>query len=337
MSQKEVGFLLIAMAVAAIAVYQNPKALRMVVALFRANKEKLTLLDFLTHSVIIGLGVILMSSLAIKWLWPVVWENFLVGDLVLFTWIVIGVLFLALLRSVKNKEGKVPAEIQKWAFVFQLILVIGIANRIYQNPYWKGVSFRNPFRASAETTFINPPPVVGDTTEAALAAICQHESQCQQFNADGSVRKGKENPHDIGKWQINEEIWADEIEEQEVDIYTAEGNRTFAEYLYGEYGAWPWLRSMPYWAKNVAGRRFVMRMPAPVGKFGPTVPIPSGFSYSIKSLDGCYEVENNAGEVVKECVNAPLNKFKRNTEWIRFRSTEKKEVWVKISFFPYQN
>lgn len=74
----------------------------------------------------------------------------------------------------------------------------------------------------------------------ALLDISYCESHDKQFNADGSVRRGILNHKDIGKWQINEKYWLAKSKELGFDIYTLDGNRQMALWIYNRYGATPW-------------------------------------------------------------------------------------------------
>ena len=80
-----------------------------------------------------------------------------------------------------------------------------------------------------------------------LQAIAVCESGGQQFNSDGSVKKGVYNRHDIGKFQINELYWGAEARRLGVDIYSLKGNTQMALYIYNRYGTKPWAWSKKCW------------------------------------------------------------------------------------------
>lgn len=65
-----------------------------------------------------------------------------------------------------------------------------------------------------------------------------------QFNRDGSVHRGVQNPKDVGKYQINEYYHLEASRGLGVDIYTLEGNTKYALYLYSKNGSrdWNWSR-----------------------------------------------------------------------------------------------
>ena len=80
-----------------------------------------------------------------------------------------------------------------------------------------------------------------------LEKIASCESGGNQFNPDGTVLRGKLNPHDIGKWQINEYYWKDEAVRLGWDIYALEGNEQMALEIYRRHGTAPWKWSSYCW------------------------------------------------------------------------------------------
>ena len=78
-------------------------------------------------------------------------------------------------------------------------------------------------------------------------ALC--ESGGNQFNKDGSILRGKENPQDIGKWQINEYWNGAKARELGFDIYTLDGNYAMASWLYDKNGTKDWNWSKHCWDK----------------------------------------------------------------------------------------
>ena len=83
-----------------------------------------------------------------------------------------------------------------------------------------------------------------------LAAIAVCESGSRQFNADGSVLRGRINPKDVGKWQISETYWLEAAKKLGYDIYTIEGNTSMALYIYELYGTQPWKWSENCWVEG---------------------------------------------------------------------------------------
>jgi len=73
-----------------------------------------------------------------------------------------------------------------------------------------------------------------------LVRICKAESGGQQFKKNGDVVRGLVNPSDIGYCQINEYINNDEARRLGYDIYTEQGNKDYAVYLFLNKGTRPW-------------------------------------------------------------------------------------------------
>ena len=88
-----------------------------------------------------------------------------------------------------------------------------------------------------------------DTPELAEVARC--ESTFVQFEKDGSIRRGKENPADVGVMQINEFYHGKTAKKLGDDLYTLEGNMAYAKYLYEKNGLSDWDASKPCWGKAV--------------------------------------------------------------------------------------
>ena len=73
-----------------------------------------------------------------------------------------------------------------------------------------------------------------------LTKICKAESGLHQFNSSGSVLRGKVNPSDIGYCQISEPTWDDQARKLGYDIFTEQGNKDMALWLYSNQGVQPW-------------------------------------------------------------------------------------------------
>lgn len=88
---------------------------------------------------------------------------------------------------------------------------------------------------------------------AILQRICNAEvtgnpnKTSHQFNADGSVVRGRTTPSDVGYCQINEGINNDLARKLGYDIFTEEGNKDFALYLFNHRGTEPWNASKFMW------------------------------------------------------------------------------------------
>jgi hypothetical protein len=83
-------------------------------------------------------------------------------------------------------------------------------------------------------------------------AIAFCESTNRQFNADtGTVLRGKQNPSDVGLFQINERYHLKKSLELGFDIYTVEGNIDYALWLIKTQGVQPWKWSQPCWSQRI--------------------------------------------------------------------------------------
>lgn len=77
--------------------------------------------------------------------------------------------------------------------------------------------------------------------------IARCESLFRQFNSDGSVLRGKQNPDDVGVFQINEKYHLSRSQALGLDIETSADNISYAMYLMKKEGAKPWNWSKPCW------------------------------------------------------------------------------------------
>lgn len=111
-----------------------------------------------------------------------------------------------------------------------------------------------PNTVVAETTPEIPPNPPVDYASPILKRICSCESTGQpnneprQFNTDGSVVKGKINPLDTGACQVNLKYHEAASEKFGYDLFTRDGNISYANHLYQEQGTQPWSWSRGCWA-----------------------------------------------------------------------------------------
>lgn len=84
-----------------------------------------------------------------------------------------------------------------------------------------------------------------------MAKISECESKFRQFNASGNVLRGEENRRDVGVMQINEDFHLDTALEMNIDLYTLEGNLSYARALYERFGTKPWKYSQKCWGGMV--------------------------------------------------------------------------------------
>ena len=89
--------------------------------------------------------------------------------------------------------------------------------------------------------------VPSDSVPAILKKIAFCESGGRQYNENGEVIRGKVNPQDIGKYQINATYHQKAAESLGLDIYTEAGNEAYALHLYETQGTSPWNWSKPCW------------------------------------------------------------------------------------------
>lgn len=88
-----------------------------------------------------------------------------------------------------------------------------------------------------------------------LKAICASEStgnwtnEPRHWDSNGKVLRGIVNPHDIGQCQINEDVWGEKARAMGLDIYSFNGNRKMANWIYESYGNSPWYLSKAMWNK----------------------------------------------------------------------------------------
>lgn len=82
-----------------------------------------------------------------------------------------------------------------------------------------------------------------------LIAVARCESGYRQFNEDGTLLRGKQNPKDVGVLQVNEYYHLAGSTKLGYDIHTLEGNIDYGEYLYNNQGLTPWAWSKHCWGK----------------------------------------------------------------------------------------
>ena len=119
------------------------------------------------------------------------------------------------------------------------------------------VNFQEP-EPQIETTAVHTEPVTApslkqlikdkaqeigiDSRVAMKIAFC--ESTYRQFNSQGQVLRGENNPNDVGVFQINEKFHQEKSAALGFNIYTTEGNIDYALWLIKNEGSrhWKWSR-----------------------------------------------------------------------------------------------
>jgi len=85
-----------------------------------------------------------------------------------------------------------------------------------------------------------------------LKKIAWCESKFKHYTDSGNILRGEITPSDIGVMQINEYFHKDTADRLGYDIYTLEGNISYARWLYKREGSLPWSPSMKCWNKELA-------------------------------------------------------------------------------------
>ncbi|MEI6863923.1 MAG: hypothetical protein WCK46_00920 [Candidatus Adlerbacteria bacterium] len=86
--------------------------------------------------------------------------------------------------------------------------------------------------------------------EPIMVDIAQCESHFRQYNKSGAVYRGVQNNQDVGVMQINERYHLNTAVKMGFDLYSLEGNTSYARYLYDKEGTTPWASSEPCWGKT---------------------------------------------------------------------------------------
>lgn len=83
-----------------------------------------------------------------------------------------------------------------------------------------------------------------------MAAVAGCESKFKHFDTRGNVIRGETVSEDIGVMQINETYHLGAAQKLGYDIYSVNGNLTYARYLFQKEGTAPWLSSVKCWGKE---------------------------------------------------------------------------------------
>lgn len=109
------------------------------------------------------------------------------------------------------------------------------------------------FTPSAPITYEAPVPLTLEERidDPKLYAIAKCESNLTHLNEDGSVLRGRQNPKDIGLFQVNEKYWLAEAQKLGIDIYTEDGNIAMAKHIRDTQGYVAWRWSSGCWSKSL--------------------------------------------------------------------------------------
>lgn len=87
-------------------------------------------------------------------------------------------------------------------------------------------------------------------TSSVMVSIASCESRFRQFNKDGTIFRGKQNPKDVGAFQVNEYYHLAASRKLGIDIHTLEGNIRYSRILYDRNGTRDWNWSKGMWSKG---------------------------------------------------------------------------------------
>lgn len=88
-----------------------------------------------------------------------------------------------------------------------------------------------------------------DSQAPVMDRIAKCESQSKHFAKNGQVLvMGNTNKSvDVGKYQINQQVWGAKATELGYNIFTEEGNKSMAYWIYKNHGTEPWYSSQKCW------------------------------------------------------------------------------------------
>lgn len=104
-----------------------------------------------------------------------------------------------------------------------------------------------PSQSSAEVPLneqIDPKEII---LPQELQNIANCESGNRHFTDSGEVLRGRVNPLDIGRFQLNAQYWQAEAEKLGFDIFDETDNARMALWIYEMYGTRPWYLSEFCW------------------------------------------------------------------------------------------
>jgi len=107
---------------------------------------------------------------------------------------------------------------------------------------------KSPPVVELEPVTANPKPEIPPI----LTKIALCESGNSHFDANG-VKRGKVNPLDIGRFQINLFYHEAQAKEMGLDLFDENDNEEYALYLYEKQGTRPWNPSRHCWEQSQQG------------------------------------------------------------------------------------
>ena len=140
-----------------------------------------------------------------------------------------------------------------------LILCVSLIAPIFLIPREIYISAENPILSIALADTLKPPQealeasfepvIVPPSVPAILEKIAFCESGGNQYHPDGRVIRGRVDPRDIGKYQINLYYHQKTSEDMGLDVFKEQDNETFALHLYNTQGTKPWEASRGCWSR----------------------------------------------------------------------------------------
>jgi len=135
-------------------------------------------------------------------------------------------------------------------WILTIVAMILIINKIEQPSQLPLIETEQPIVIQGNSLLATASPFYHTPkTYAVLSEIAKCESGNSHYDDNGKVKRGKINPHDIGKYQINEIVWGEKAKELGYDIYDEKGNELMAIWIYENYGTYPWRASGWCWKK----------------------------------------------------------------------------------------
>lgn len=127
---------------------------------------------------------------------------------------------------------------------FRKLAIVTTSIAILSLAFWAGKTF---FPNTAYAVQVQQILTDAPLKAPVLDRIAQCESHGSQTDKNGQVLINS--THDIGKYQINVQVWGKKATAMGLNLALEADNKTFAEYLYENYGTEPWASSKPCWNK----------------------------------------------------------------------------------------
>lgn len=105
--------------------------------------------------------------------------------------------------------------------------------------------------SSSHLTYAAPVEKIVVANSPVLERIAKCESSNGHYSKNGQVQvhANTNGTVDVGQYQINVQVWGAKATELGFDIFTKEGNKAMAEWIYANKGTEPWYSSKACWSK----------------------------------------------------------------------------------------